>query len=165
MEILSDSEIDELLRRSKYFAGSFEWPPRWRRKTHTGHREAQWDLTDTAQEAYRLVVRINERDPADFSVVLVYLPRDKPTLRLMRCNGPSHEHRNVLENERFGPAPHIHIATERYQAAPAWEEDGYAQETDEFHDVWSAMQVLWQRANITPPSSYQLPLLDGEDLR
>jgi hypothetical protein len=62
-----------------------------------------------------LRVRQNALDAYDFSIILTYQPLGGSEFILRRHNGPSHRHRNPIEDEEFDGACHIHEATERYQ--------------------------------------------------
>jgi hypothetical protein len=76
-----------------------------------------------------------------YSVVLLYrLPRSNRFFRLRRYNGKAHEHTNQIEKQRFY-SQHIHMATERYQELGS-REDSYAEKTDRFADVESALACL-----------------------
>lgn len=82
-------------------------------------------------------------------------------VNLLRCNGPSHPHRNRIEGERFGMAPHIHRATERYQQLPHGSAEGFAQPTDAFYDLHGAFWAMCELAHVELPPTGQ-PSLFGE---
>ncbi|WPQ37779.1 DUF6978 family protein [Achromobacter xylosoxidans] len=158
---LSDEEIDQLLSMPKVVTN-----PRARMKTL--ERQEQWDYnveSTTTEDKFALFVRQSTRLSASFSVGLRHL-KGEDSVTLMRCNGPSHPHRNHLEDERFGPHCHVHMATSRYLSVGK-KDEGYAYITDAYTDVKGALGHLLSTCNVagltvaketgTPPiSSNQL---------
>ena len=77
----------------------------------------------------------------DFSAILGYqLPQLHNVFRLRRYNGRSHEHTNVLEQEKFY-GYHIHTATKRYQQ-PGFREDHYAVTTNRYQTLEQAIECM-----------------------
>ena len=107
--------------------------------------------------AFILRVRQSLLDPYDFSVILSYTP---PTggaeFILRRHNGPSHPHRNPIENERFAGVCHIHEATERYQLKGSRAEH-FAQPTERFSDMATALRCMLEDANFESADPPTLP--------
>ena len=87
---------------------------------------------------------------------------------MIRYNGkhPS-EHTNKLEKEqqyeeyKFGPAFHIHIATERYQESGYYPIDGFAFVTANYYDFNSALSCFLKENNFEKPQSPQSEIFEG----
>lgn len=106
------------------------------------NKQRSMDFLGVKGDKFRVFVRQNEIQPADFSAILTYIPLQSNTeFRLRRYNGKSHEHTNRIEKRTFFDF-HIHTATARYQDLGGCE-DGFAQPTDRFHDVEGALQCLF----------------------
>jgi len=103
-----------------------------------------------------LRARQNVLDPYDFSIILSYQADGGTEVILRRHNGPSHAHRNVIEGSRFAGVCHIYEATERYQLGGSRAE-GYAEPTDRFHDVATALACMLVDANFEPPAESPFP--------
>jgi hypothetical protein len=106
--------------------------------------------------SFFLRVRQNALDPYDFSIILSYQPKGGSELILRRHNGPSHAHRNAIEDSRFAGVCHIHEATERYQLRGSRAEH-YAEPTDRFHDVATALACMLIDANFESPDQSPFP--------
>lgn len=139
---LSDEQIEQLLRMPKVVTN-----PRARMKTL--ERQEQWDYnveSTTTDDKFAVFVRQSTRLSDSFSVGLRHL-KGEESLTLMRCNGPSHPHRNHLENERFEPQCHVHVATSRYLAVGK-KDEGYAYATDAYTNVKGALGHLLTTCNV-----------------
>ena len=79
------------------------------------------------------------------------------TPNMRRYNGRSHQHTNRIEGNTFYDF-HIHIATERYQAA-GYEEDHYAETTNRFADLGGAIRCMIQDCAFELPPGTQESLL------
>lgn len=77
------------------------------------------------------------------------VPDSNRLFRLLRYNGKSHEHTNLIERESFYDF-HIHRATERYQDR-GMREDGYAVRTDQYANFSHAIQFMISDANLVLP--------------
>ena len=135
----SDQEIEELIRERKPLPQNH--PLCIRFKPKIGHKEYELAVEGDAGNDFRLIIRQSNSNPLDFSVILgILAPNTNQLFRLRRYNGRSHEHTNDIEKQKFYDF-HIHIATERYQNADAPEEE-YAEPTDRFADLYSALQCM-----------------------
>ena len=83
---------------------------------------------------------------------------------MIRCNGKhSSKHTNKWEKDKgqpdhtFGPAFHIHRATERYQES-GYTIDGYAAVTSAYHDFHTAFDYFLKENNFIKPHNSQLGL-------
>lgn len=121
------------------------------------HREAKAEVTGAAGSIFVVIVRQAVLDPSDFSVILGYEPPSSTAIfRLRRHNGSSHDHPNRLEGTVV-TGFHVHLATERYQAA-GFKEDGYAEPTNSYSDLPGAIRHMLQIANFEPPPQTSLPI-------
>ena len=150
--IYSDEEIESLVRERKPL------PDNWRDRVHLqpkrGHHERHLDVAGDAGSEFRLILRQSAINQLDFSIILaVRVPQSNQVFRLRRCNGRSHEHTNHIEGVTFYDF-HIHLATERYQALGA-REDEYAEPTDRYGDYRGALQCMFADANVQVPPEPQ----------
>lgn len=108
IRLYSDQELDELLLMPKRVTN-----PGARWTTKPGHQQRNLQVIGQQDDAVRFAVylRQSERDEADFSCGIAYLPRGGRRLTLARYNGSSHVHGDIAYR------PHIHRATERAIAA------------------------------------------------
>ena len=109
-------------------------------------------MVGAAGSKFRLIVRQNQIDVLDFSVILGWeMPSLMRVFRLQRCNGRSHEHLNPLE----GGEPFfdflVHTATERYQLHGSNEEH-YAERTGAYTDLRGAIQHLLESCSFEAPT-------------
>ena len=131
-DILSDREVEQLLKETKPLEKDYR--ARIQIRPKTGHKERELDVKGVNGSDFRLILRQSAYNPLDFSVILAYRPPNSNQLfRLWRCNGKSHEHTNTIEQKKFYDF-HIHKATERYQQIGA-REDAYAEPTDKYSDI------------------------------
>lgn len=123
-----------------------------------GHNERDLELVGDAGGEFRLILRQNQINPLDFSVILaVRIPKTNRVFRLRRYNG-KHQHTNHLEDQTFNDF-HIHMATERYQALGT-REDTYAEPTDRYADFHGAFHCLIADANLVVPQDPQGSLFE-----
>ena len=126
--------------------------------TKLKHKEAKLDVIGSSGKSYRLIVRQSTINEFDFSVILVFCPdQTNQQFRLYRCNGKSHEHTNRIERERFYGF-HIHMATFRYQQLGAHEDD-YAEPTDRYWDLASAISCIFGDCSLGAQETDQLTFL------
>ena len=152
-----DHEIESLVQEERTV--SADWPSRIRLMPKRGHNERHLDIPGAAGSEFRLILRQNQINQLDFSVILaVRVPRSNQLFRLRRYNGRSHEHTNQIESVTFHDF-HIHFATERYQELGA-REDAYAEPTDRFGDFRGALQCLTEDANLKAPPEPQGDLFE-----
>jgi hypothetical protein len=85
-------------------------------------------------------------------------------LTLKRYNGPSHNHRNVLEKQQLGKNCHIHIATEKYIKSNR-KPEGFAEVTARYNTLEGALHCLVtdckiKGINTTPDNASQTKLFE-----
>lgn len=150
--MFSDIEISALLAEAKQLPADYR--SRIQARPKRGHKERELALSGAAGGDFQLIVRESLINPVDFSIILGCFPPGSQTLfRLRRYNGRSHEHTNKIERQTFYDF-HRHTATERYQAS-GFREDAFAEPTDRFHDLHSALAcMLGDCAFITPPNEH-----------
>ncbi|MFH1264395.1 MAG: hypothetical protein ABIK89_01620 [Planctomycetota bacterium] len=144
--ILTDREIGDLLAEPKRLLRT--WEKRLEPQAKTGDTQARRSLRVTGKNGnrFRIDVRDNSKSYFDFSIILSFIDADGEEYILVRFNGktPS-DHTNRWEkkqgkpNAKFRSAFHIHMATERYQLSPECKIDGYAEVTDRYHSLKSAL--------------------------
>ena len=141
----SDQEIAALVQERK------ELPYNWRNILVGGNNNSRkLLLTGDNGNKFRIIARLNDIQPLDFSVILtVIVPLSNRDFRLCRYNGGSHEHTNTIENEKFKDF-HIHFATERYQQR-GLSEDTYARPTNRYNDFHTALNCLIKDTNFKAP--------------
>lgn len=146
MRILTDLEIANLISELKVV------PDNWfsrllpKDKAHYQHKEREIDVEGSSGNIFRVIVRQSNLNVMDFSIILTL--REKASNMeyiLIRYNGkhPSRhtnkwEKENGLLNYTFGPAFHIHRATQRYQES-GYRIDGFAEVTTKYSDFHTAL--------------------------
>lgn len=140
---LTDAEIHRLLKVSKRITN-----PGARKRTLERH--VQWDYEAESEsfpvKKFAVFLRQSTRLKSSFSVGIRLLAGQN-SVTLMRCNGYNHPHTNHIENERFDPQCHVHIATERYLSAGK-PDDGFAEPTTAYNDLAGAFIYLVRHCNI-----------------
>jgi hypothetical protein len=133
---LTDKEIGDLLGEPKPLPEG-HWA-KLKLRPKRGHEEGQLDVTGGTGNQFRLILRRNNLNPLDFSVIVAFLPRQtNQVFRLRRYNGKHGEHTNRIEGRKIDGF-HVHSATERYQDLGA-DEDAYAEPTDAYADFPGAL--------------------------
>lgn len=94
-------------------------------------------------------------DAYDFSVILAFVPTSGGEVILRRHNGRNHRHKNHLEGTELTGRFHAHIATERYQGAGS-PIDGYAEPTEDFSDLATALDAMLRVASFQMPDQTSL---------
>lgn len=156
----SDAEIQEMLDERKTVTSSHSIITRLKQKR--AHRQREIDITGAEGHNFRLILRQNEINPLDFSIIIALIPSESNQLfRLKRYNGKSHEHTNRIEKDTFYDF-HIHIATERYQDLGV-REDSYAEPSDRFSDFHTALQCMFSNCVFEIPDDDR-PMLFGETM-
>lgn len=137
--ILKEVDINRLLAEKKPL--SLNGQQLLALKPKRGHKENEIEAKGTDGSIFRLIIRLSNSNPLDFSVILAYiLPRTNQIILLRRYNGKSHSHTNPLEHQTFYDF-HIHQITERYQDSPRNNET-YAEPTNRYSDLAGAIECL-----------------------
>jgi hypothetical protein len=99
-------------------------------------------------------------NPFDFSAILGYkVPGFNTVFRLRRYNG-KHRHTNTMEKQAIHDF-HIHTATERYQRVGGMKEDSFAERTDRYQTLETALQCLLEDCGFSSPMG-DSPLFTGK---
>jgi hypothetical protein len=109
------------------------------------YSQAELTMTGEGGSNFKVIIRKNLLDPLDFSIILLYLPKDEGRGFVLRRYNGKHHHMNHLEGTEFHDY-HIHMATERYQLA-GMKPEGYAEVSDAYASVQKAIECLFQDAN------------------
>ena len=153
----SDQEIKTLIAEPK--RAPADWEDRIRLARKRGHSEQQVDIIGDSGSLFRLILRHNQINPLDFSIILsVHIPNSNAVFRLRRYNGRSHQHTNHVEDNTIDGF-HIHTATERYQRA-GHREDGYAEPTCRYSDFRGALKCLIDDVRVEIPPALQGDLFE-----
>ncbi len=153
----TDREIESFVDERKPLP--IDWRNRVRLRPKRGHLERHLDLTGEAENEFLLILKQNNVNPLDFSVILaIRVSGSNQLFRLRRYNGRSHEHTNHIEDETFYDF-HIHFATERYQELGP-REDAYAEPTERYGDYHGAFRCLTDDANLVVPPELQGDLFE-----
>lgn len=115
------------------------------------HLRKDYRIVCPSGNEFLMAIRRSVLNLLDFSVVLGYqLPHLHAVFRLRRYNGKSHVHTNSIEKQTFYDF-HVHTATERYQR-PGFREDTFAEITDRYQSLESAIQCMLDDCGFRPPS-------------
>ena len=96
----SDNEILGMVAERKPLPAN--WRSRIILRDKRGHKEREMDIIGENGNEYRVILRQNDFNKLDFSVIFALNPSDSNQIfRLRRYNGKSHEHTNQLENGTF----------------------------------------------------------------
>lgn len=160
MKTWTQAELDELISCPKQVVD----PPRKEMRSERGRRQNDMTLTSLdGERRFSVFMRINEQFPENFSIGLIYDPRDEPgDLALLRCNGPHGEYNNSpMEN----PQPHFdyHIHRAKADDINAGLSRLKAESTNAYASFPEALQHFLKLANIINveayfPTGHQLPL-------
>lgn len=156
--IFTDSEILELIEQPKSL------PCNWRTISHVSHSRKKIIQTvkvfSNSDFSFELKLNQNEINYRKFSLILGFYRLDilNKLFHLKRYDG-KHQHTNHIEGETFN-SPHIHTATERYQAHSFEKEDGYAQPTNRFTIYEEALLCLFSDCNIKVSRDPQLSIFE-----
>jgi hypothetical protein len=155
--LLTDEEITRLLTEPKPTVNAVALLHAFVRSPSVrGHRRATRTVVGAAGSRFDLHLRQGTFSPYDFSVILAFVSARGGEAILRRHNGRGHPHRNKLERTTIGRERfHVHIATERYQLA-GLSIDGYAEATDAFSDLATALDAMLDVAGFEPPAQRTL---------
>lgn len=166
MKTWTQSELDELISCPKQVVD----PPRKEMRSERGHQRNDMTLGSLhGERRFSVFMRINEQFSENFSVGLIYDPRDEPgDLMLLRCNGPHGEHDNSPMED---PQPHFgyHIHRARADVINAGLlPQKFAESTDAYASFPEALRHFLRLANIIGaetcfPTVYQQSLFPPEE--
>jgi len=136
-ESLTDEKIDKLLSLPKRVKN-----PSARKKQVGRHEQVNYlvEAIDGSEE-FEIFVRQSTKIPESFSCGLKWMTPSGEEVNLVRYNGPSHPHYNVLESDGFEYHCHIHKATQRYIATNR-KPEAFAEKTDKYRTAKGALYWL-----------------------
>lgn len=151
----SDRSIAAMLAERKPLLQ--DYAAQLRLKDKRGHKERELGIAGADGNRYSLILRQNDFNALDFSIILALCaPKSSTLFRLRRYNGKSHEHTNSIERQTFYDF-HIHTATERYQELGA-REDAFAEPTTAYGDFHAAVERMLVDCGFVLPSNPQRTL-------
>ena len=100
--------------------------------------------SDDGSREFSVFMRQNTDFPENFSIGLVYLPRDEDRIILLRCNGPHDAHVNDFQNPIPHFRHHIHRASEEAIAA-GWPAERFAGITEEYASYEGALRPNYRK--------------------
>jgi hypothetical protein len=151
---LTDDDIKALLDETKTLPHDYVKHMKPVKKANMQYSQSELLVTGELGSEFKMVIRKNLMDPLDFSVILVYLPKEEGKGFILRRYNGKHFHKNHLEgNELHGF--HVHVATERYQQA-GLKAEGYAEVSDGYASVPQATECLFRDANFQRGSDQRL---------
>ena len=142
---LTDNDIRALLEERKSLSKDYIKHMRPVKKASMQYSQSELTVTGELGSEFKVIVRKNLIDPLDFSVILVYLPREEGKGFILRRYNGKHFHKNHLEGNELHDF-HVHMATERYQQA-GLKAEGYAEVSDGYASVQQATECLFRDAN------------------
>ncbi len=158
MKILSDEQIGALIAERKKIPSGLS--PMGKMTERCQHKRRDFDVQTESGNEFVVLVRQSSLNANDFSVILGYkIPSSYTVFRLRRYNGNSHQHTNTLEKQTIDGF-HVHPATERYQNLGGAKEDHYAETTERYYHLDSAIQCLLAECGFKSPLD-ELPLFIG----
>lgn len=156
---LQDWDIERLLVERKKVTQDMLQRLEQLRPHGDGHRMQECEIPGEDGSIFRIMLRQNLLYPRDFSAILGYrLPDTGRVFRLRRYDSKA-EHHNPIERQRFTDY-HVHKATARYQARGR-DEESYAEPSDRFTDLHSALQCLFAECGFDLPPDAQITLFPG----
>lgn len=154
MSVFTDEQISSLISEPKIVSNILFSKLEAKDKSHFQHKEKNIDIKGVNGSLFRIIIRQNKLNILDFSIILTIREKDSNLeYNLIRFNGkhPS-QHTNRWEKENnmpgctFGPAFHVHIATQRYQES-GYKIDGYAEVSTQYSDFHSALDQFLLKCN------------------
>jgi hypothetical protein len=154
----SDEQIEVLIREPKPLPKDYR--KRLALRDKRGHREQELAVPGSEGHEFHIILRQSSTNPLNFSVILgVTVPDTNRMFKLRRYNSRTHGHSNQLEGTDFALACHIHQATARYQDAGG-DEEAYAEATDRFWDLPSALDCMLHDCGFILPEGTRLGLFE-----
>ena len=142
-ESITDKKINQLVTVSKKVTN-----PNARKADKAGHYQYNYTVRSDDGYEFQLYVRQNQLMDDDFSCGLSWLMPSGEILTLRRYNGPSHCHKNNIEDEKLCYNTHVHKATEKYIQANK-KPDGFAELNKEYKTLKGALHCLVRDCNIS----------------
>ncbi|MGD2092961.1 MAG: hypothetical protein PVH61_42760 [Candidatus Aminicenantes bacterium] len=147
MKFYTDDEIKKLIEMPKRITVR----PQRQMQLSNGHFRNNMKLESTdGQSNFSVFMRKNEAFHENFSIGLVYHPKDDPKeVHLLRCNGPHGPHESFSRHE----ACHIHIAKDT-NIKEGLKEDREAYVTEEYSTFEDSLIFFLKKCNIIDADKY-----------
>ena len=166
--ILTDREIGELLQEVKPLPTNWQSRLQPRPKSNFSYSQRDCDIQGENGHVFRVIIRKNEINPLDFSIILTFRDDIAGEFNLCRYNGkhPS-QHTNKLEkaeglpNSAIRNVFHIHKATQRYQEKDLTI-DGYAEATNDYSSFDTALHVFVRSNGFSVDTTEGPTLFNGQ---
>ena len=155
-DILTEDMVGKIIAAKKYIKQSVD-TNNLPLSDNKRFRLKKYDLECDEYDC-KMIIRQNTDRPTNFSVILVYKDAKNGEQTIVRYNGNHGDHKNRLEKETI-KGPHIHRMTERYQLNST-HPDGYAEATDRYSDLNSAVQRFMEDMNIRDIKQKGHPVLE-----
>lgn len=149
--LLSDAEIQTLITDSKKLPATFFKELRLKNKENRSYKEYELEAQSNSGRTFRIRIRVNTINRKDFSIILLYIRKNKRQHILRRYNG-IHFHRNKIEKNGFREY-HIHFATQRYQEK-GHQIEGYAEVTNSYTNWEEALNKMLEECNFKGEISF-----------
>jgi len=149
--LLSDVEIQTLITDSKNLPKTLFRDLRLKDKENRSYKEYELEAQSNSGRTFKILIRVNTINRKDFSVILLYIRKNKRQHILRRYNG-IHIHRNKIEKNRFRDF-HIHFATQRYQEK-GHQIEGYAEITNSYSTWQEALNKMLEDCNFKGKDSF-----------
>lgn len=151
MVVYTDAEIEEFINERKILPDNYYDVLINQLKIRGAHKRSELTIAGVNQNTYYIDVRQSTHNVRNFSVILRVENRiTTGSFILRRYNGDNHWHTNALEGEDIHDF-HIHLATERYQAASR-KPEGYAVVTNSYSDIVTALESMITDCGFIRPS-------------
>jgi hypothetical protein len=146
----TDEYIEELITCSKRITE----PPPKEMKKERGHWKKSFGLeSEDGEHRFTAFIRYNDEFNENFSVGLVYNPRDRrDKIHLLRCNGP---HGGTIEWDHHDK-PHIHRA-KLEMVNQELNSETYIEITNRYTSRQEALQYFLRRVNIKGAAEFLPP--------
>lgn len=150
--LFSDQEIEKLIACAKRIIE----PPKKEMQLVSGHWRNDMKLqSDDGEYDFSVFMRKNEDFEENFSIGLIYKPRDiRGEIPLLRCNGPHGPHVMFDHHDRF----HIHKADQE-NLASGIRAERTAYITKRYASFQDALGYFIKKCNIIDPEKYFVGVL------
>jgi hypothetical protein len=161
MKIYTDEELQTLIEIPKRITVR---PQRQMQLSNSHYRNNMKLESTDGQFKFSVFMRKNETFQENFSIGLVYHPKDDPReIHLLRCNGPHGPHESFSHHESC----HIHVAKET-NIKEGLKEDRDAYVTEEYATFEDGLIFFLKRCNIIDVGKYfeldrQRTFFEGSD--
>jgi len=142
----SQAELESLVTYPKVITDA---PRKEMRSEQGSKKNDMWLRSADGEHEFTVFMRVSEAFPEDFSIGLVYLPKDEPgSIILLRCNGPHGELEGTFDISHPHFRCHVHRAKAENIAAGSRPEKG-GEPTDSFASFEQALPFFLKLINLS----------------